>query len=1038
MGIASSLYSSISGLNTMGNSMGVLGDNVANVNTIAFKSSRATFQDVLSQSVSTAAGSAQVGRGVTLSTVDGLFAQGSFESTSTATDLAIGGQGFFMLRASENSSADMYSRAGEFRFDQQGNLVNPVGYFVQGWSINSETGESQGTIGDINLGKSTPPVSSTGIEIIVNLDSREPNETNEQRLYDAWDGTNAAAVNPSEPIDSSNYEYTSAIKVYDSKGASHDLTVYFDRTTNDNEWEFLVTCEPSEDLRYLSSQEQIVYAPNDTFNYEEHRGAGALMYGVINFTTAGDINKISAWKVPPDGQVDISQDDNRLFLSPTDRYYSFEANFTGASTNQAIEINLGAVYGGSSNPQYQVLVSDAGAFDSLGMSDPITKETLWSSVYDRSANLMSNGDTFFITGYNHDGVEKSFRYTVDATQKVGDFLTKLGAAFGGSATIDGEGRLRLSDNSGGSSGMYIDSMSLASANGANPFGTGSTVANMWSITSGKFVASDGTTPIANTSTLLTDVYDSNQKRFVIGDVLTFDGLDTAGAAVGPSSYTVTSTTTVQSLLNFLSSTYSATAGDANAYLNSDGSLRVIDNTLGGLLAPSFTSNVGTTSLPFGASPSTYVDTNTTPAMTDGSTTLPATGASLLTNLQDGGGDYLAPGDILTFTGSDTAGVAVGPFDYTVTDGATLNDLISFMDSIYDTGGLLNLTVVGGGINIDDIQGVPNVSITIATTPVAEANPVGVFSKQDLQTGQIDISSAKTSIVSPGRALTTDSGEPPVVTAGSTWNTVYADPNVAGPASSGNIKLKGYRGDGTYVEVDYTIAPTETIQDLLDAIEDKFEADATIDDSGRLVLRDWAAESTYGSAGSQLQVTDIDYTGLDAIFGPTDIAFERIIGSSQEDGSKVGGTVSTIFETEALASTQYANASTTIFQDQNGYAAGFLQSVSVDTDGVITGHYSNGQVLEKAQVALASFNNLAGLKKEGGNIFRETTDSGAPVTGAPGSNGLGSIAPNALEQSNVDLGNEFVKLITTQRGFQANSKIITTTDEMLADLINIKR
>ncbi|HSR36468.1 MAG TPA: flagellar hook-basal body complex protein, partial [Desulfurivibrionaceae bacterium] len=88
--------------------------------------------------------------------------------------------------------------------------------------------------------------------------------------------------------------------------------------------------------------------------------------------------------------------------------------------------------------------------------------------------------------------------------------------------------------------------------------------------------------------------------------------------------------------------------------------------------------------------------------------------------------------------------------------------------------------------------------------------------------------------------------------------------------------------------------------------------------------------------------------------------------------------------------------------------------------------------------LASFNNTQGLRKEGGNIFRETTESGAPVTGAPGTNGLGSIAPNSLEQSNVDLGTEFVKLITTQRGFQANSKIITTTDEMLNDLINIKR
>ena len=161
MGLSNSLYASISGLNTMGSAMSVLGDNVSNVNTIAFKSSRATFQDVLSQNMATASGIAQVGRGVTITTVDGLFAQGSFESTSTPTDLAIGGQGFFMLRAAESAQADMYTRAGEFRFDREGYLINPSGFFVQGWTIDSKTGEVQGTIGDIYLGKSTLAMTCT-------------------------------------------------------------------------------------------------------------------------------------------------------------------------------------------------------------------------------------------------------------------------------------------------------------------------------------------------------------------------------------------------------------------------------------------------------------------------------------------------------------------------------------------------------------------------------------------------------------------------------------------------------------------------------------------------------------------------------------------------------------------------------------------------------------------------------------------------------------------------------------------------------------
>jgi flagellar hook protein FlgE len=111
---------------------------------------------------------------------------------------------------------------------------------------------------------------------------------------------------------------------------------------------------------------------------------------------------------------------------------------------------------------------------------------------------------------------------------------------------------------------------------------------------------------------------------------------------------------------------------------------------------------------------------------------------------------------------------------------------------------------------------------------------------------------------------------------------------------------------------------------------------------------------------------------------------------------------------------------------------------VAPDGVITGLYSNGQVIPLYRVGLAKFQNVQGLYKEGGNLFRETRLSGDPITGRPGSNGLGSISTNSLEQSNVDLATEFVRMITTQRGYQANTKVITVTDQMLTELINLKR
>ncbi|HPX19044.1 MAG TPA: flagellar hook-basal body complex protein, partial [Deltaproteobacteria bacterium] len=148
--------------------------------------------------------------------------------------------------------------------------------------------------------------------------------------------------------------------------------------------------------------------------------------------------------------------------------------------------------------------------------------------------------------------------------------------------------------------------------------------------------------------------------------------------------------------------------------------------------------------------------------------------------------------------------------------------------------------------------------------------------------------------------------------------------------------------------------------------------------------------------------------------------------------------SSSWEPQALTSTQYADASTTVYQTQDGYGTGFLENISVDTDGVMVGHYSNGQILYLYRVGLAKFNNDQALNKVGGNLWAATRASGDAITGHPGENGLGRIAPNSLEQSNVDIASEFVKMITTQRGFQANSRIITTTDDMLQELINLKR
>lgn len=137
-------------------------------------------------------------------------------------------------------------------------------------------------------------------------------------------------------------------------------------------------------------------------------------------------------------------------------------------------------------------------------------------------------------------------------------------------------------------------------------------------------------------------------------------------------------------------------------------------------------------------------------------------------------------------------------------------------------------------------------------------------------------------------------------------------------------------------------------------------------------------------------------------------------------------------------TQYAGETTAIAFNQDGYGPGDSTGIAVDSSGVITGSFSNGQTRKLAQLALATFANPSGLIKVGNNLFQPSNNSGVADTGIPGNGGRGTIKPETLEMSNVDLSQEFVDMIITQRGFQANSRVITTSDQILEELVNLRR
>ncbi len=137
-------------------------------------------------------------------------------------------------------------------------------------------------------------------------------------------------------------------------------------------------------------------------------------------------------------------------------------------------------------------------------------------------------------------------------------------------------------------------------------------------------------------------------------------------------------------------------------------------------------------------------------------------------------------------------------------------------------------------------------------------------------------------------------------------------------------------------------------------------------------------------------------------------------------------------------TGFASPSTATLASQDGLSAGSLQSFSIGLDGAVTGFYSNGKTSVIDTVELASFANPAGLVKVGSNQYRETAASGTPSTGDPGTAGRGTITAGALEMSNVDLAQEFSNMIIAERGFQANARTVTTADQMLQELVDLKR
>lgn len=363
MSLSTSMWTGVTGLAAHSEKMNVIGNNLANVDTTGYKSQRMDFQDFLYTSISTAVGTQQLGQGVRVQDILSDFSQGSLQTTNQTTDLAISGTGFFEVRDAYNQ-ATHYTRAGNFTFNENGFLVNPNDYAVQGWQVNKAalrameaSGETvtsvptQGTVTDVRLDTLALAAQATSaVSLVSNLDPRTTQKTTSTTdpFFSMFQNY---SFNPAKPtataMPDTAFGFQNTIKVYDQRGGSHTLSVYYDKVSDvsgKEYWQYMVTCNPLEDGRTFTvggtSQKMI-----------SNSKAGVLMLGTMAFNDSGALQNLTSYTL--NGNTFTNPVSNlgdwTLAKISSSGYPVFTANFrsvsganiTTASNAVSISMNFG-------------------------------------------------------------------------------------------------------------------------------------------------------------------------------------------------------------------------------------------------------------------------------------------------------------------------------------------------------------------------------------------------------------------------------------------------------------------------------------------------------------------------------------------------------------------------------------------------------------------------------------------------------------------------------------------------------------------------
>lgn len=929
------LWSGVTGLQAHQVAMDVEGNNIANVNTVGFKYSRASFADLFSQTQKVATApqgnlggknSMQIGLGSTVNTVTKIFKQGTIQTTDKQSDMAIQGDGFFVVSA-DGGKTYMYTRNGDFSLDSMGNFVDRNGYIVQGWMRNEDTGiiDPTGPLDNIVIepGMSMEANPTSELAIIANLNSGSNIGTKNSPIYTLdqyndfldingnglWD--DGEAKNPND-LNNNTY-YINSNKEVAVKEAGVDLGVVFNGAGEG------LNLREGQGMWVSYADAKATFGEMPTMANGQHTLHISLNGIEIPATTINKIDEVAK---------KINEFTNQTGVVATvinGKELQLTNNNNQGTTDASKNIKIRKLEGDTTSIKttnvitaYKYTYSSAAGTDA-GHSYSDSAARVVKTTEDLRKAMQTDAREYV----NYSGTRVSNAVN-GATYLVNSVIAKIDAGQGGFAPGGGQDAIEDAIDA------LKDAVQDAQATFNHLKGQGAVTEPI------------SEAAVRNINNIMDQIdaigqdarnqYNSvNDLKEALRDLITDDKLAAMAAAEWDSPLDV------DGQGNFNNNA-------ANGLPNADA-----DNT---------------------NSNATYRDIN----LNDGvQVTVNEKGQFVFKN-PSGDAAYGQNDGHMTVNANQAGGTPVkdSPDAYTDAQG---NKLIPSNQDTYINDYNMQIAVTGYS-NAEQ-----NINENSALADVFKSLSGG------LSTGTSEKVSSNLTMSS--HAATTE---------------IYDS-----LGSKHEIKFE-------WRKISYS-PENGTEWSLL----------IQVPEPGVLNADGAVSNVISGSARFNNDGTLLGFT-------PTTLTFTANNGSAP--GQNIELNFGKIGDSNGLRSNDNPSATDNIVQD--GYSAGNLTGTRIDESGTIIGSFSNGRSFGLAQVSLAVFTNNEGLETRGGNIFSQTANSGDPVFGAAGTSRRGTITASALEMSNVDLSRALTQLIVVQRGYQANSKTITTSDQMLTSLLQIKQ